>query len=193
MTQKILRYAGIGSRQTPHPVQDIMTSIGQQLADRWMLRSGHAEGADQAFETGVLLYAMSINSHDPNMEIFIPYNGFNGAFRSSKYILVQPSDELKRIARHFHPAWERCTEMAKYLHMRNVWEIAGQDLNTPVDMVVCWTLNGKFEGGTGQALRMAQHLNIPIFNLAILGVDQELCDFIQQKESELNVEPEHSN
>ena len=51
MTQ--LTYAGIGSRQTPQHIQDTIRTIAAELGARgWLLRSGHAEGADIAFEMG---------------------------------------------------------------------------------------------------------------------------------------------
>lgn len=45
-----LIYTGIGSRETPEKVQQFMAEIGQALgAAGWTLRSGFADGADNAF------------------------------------------------------------------------------------------------------------------------------------------------
>jgi hypothetical protein len=41
----------------------------------------------------------------------------------------------------------------------------GSDLKSPVNMVVCWTPRGEATGGTGQAIRMARHYGIPVYNL----------------------------
>jgi hypothetical protein len=48
---------------------------------------------------------------------------------------------------------------------RNSFQVLGPDLQSPVSFVVCWTTGGKISGGTGQALRIAKDLSIPIFNL----------------------------
>lgn len=43
-------YTGIGSRQTPPEILKMMTKIATQLESKgWVLRSGGAEGADEAF------------------------------------------------------------------------------------------------------------------------------------------------
>jgi hypothetical protein len=178
-------YAGIGSRKTPPHILSMMSSIGYSLADRWTLRSGRAKGADQAFEFGCMQYAQE-TGREPNMEIFLPYNGFGNVFRSKHYILLEWSKQLEDIAAQFHPAWDRCTEMAKMFHMRNVWQIAGKDLSTPADMVICWTENGGMNGGTAQAMRIAEYLKIPVFNLGLAnieGIQEQLTNFVAEKEN----------
>ena len=66
-----LYFAGIGSRQTPQSVQDLMVGIGRYLADRsWILRSGGAVGADMAFESGC-------DEVHGRKEIFLPWKGYN--------------------------------------------------------------------------------------------------------------------
>ncbi len=46
-------YSGIGSRETPDDIIDVMKQLGKKLADQgWILRTGGAKGADQAFELG---------------------------------------------------------------------------------------------------------------------------------------------
>jgi hypothetical protein len=73
--------------------------------------------------------------------------------------------KAQEIARKYHPAWNNLSHAAKKLMTRNTFQILGYDLNTPVSVVVCWTLGGRIQGGTGQALRIAKDMNIPIFNL----------------------------
>ena len=86
------------------------------------------------------------------------------------------------LAEKFHPAWNRCSYGTKKLHARNGCQILGKNLQTPATMVVCWTPGGKGGGGTGQAIRIAKSLNIPIFDLAIEGKLQELGEFVKQTE-----------
>ena len=55
LEQHNMVYAGIGSRQTPPNVQNIMRQVAKELEKKgYKLRSGHAKGADLAFEQGVL-------------------------------------------------------------------------------------------------------------------------------------------
>ena len=73
--------------------------------------------------------------------------------------------ETERIASEVHPAWDRCNEWARGMHSRNCHQILGYDLQSPVDAVICWTPDGKIQGGTATAIRIALKYNIPVFNL----------------------------
>ena len=155
-------YTGIGSRKTPAEICNLMTEVAGALeAQGWKLRSGHAEGADLAFEKGVI---------DPrNKEIYIPWPGFN----DSPSILHQITDEMCDMAARFHPNWSSLLRGARKLHARNCCQVLGEDLKTPSAFVMCWTPDGsdgteitRRTGGTGQALRIANYYKIPIYNLA---------------------------
>ena len=178
MTQLI--YSGIGSRETPPAIQQTMRTVAAELGARgWLLRSGHAEGADMAFELG---------AKDLPKEIYLPWQGFNGG-RAGIDGAIDPASlsSYKRAvayAQHFHPAWEKCSQGARALHTRNVYQILGQDLNTPVKCVICWTKDGKSSGGTGQALRLAEYLEIPVFNLHDPTQLDKLAAYVLQTELE---------
>lgn len=125
-----------------------MTDLARDLAAHgYILRSGAAEGADAAFERGA----------GDLKEIWLPWPRFNN--HPSKLL---PSPAAFEMAARFHPAWHMCSRGARALHARNCHQILGADLQTPVEFVVCWTKDGKPSGGTGQALRIAIHHNIPI-------------------------------
>ena len=47
---------------------------------------------------------------------------------------------------------------------RNTYQVLGLDLMSPVDFVICWTPLGRDDGGTGQAIRIANAHNIPVYN-----------------------------
>ena len=180
-------YAGIGSRETPIHVLELMTNIGAELAQRnWILRSGAAVGADSAFEVGCDI------AHGTK-EIYLPWANFNGQGMSPSVI---HADRLKLYvtakahAEHFHPAWEKCSAAARKLHTRNVFQIGGADLATTVDMVVCWTPGARRTGGTGQALRIAEALEVPIFDLAKPGTTDDLFAFVKELEDEGYMEEE---
>lgn len=142
-------YAGIGARDTPGAILDVMQQFAQD-ARALTLRSGGAIGADSAFERGARM-----------TEIWLPWHGYNA--RHSLHIVTAAA--VAEAAR-FHPAWKRCTPAVQKMHGRNMHIILGVDLQTPVEFVVCWTKGGDVVGGTGQAIRCALHYSIPVYNLA---------------------------
>lgn len=144
-------YSGVGSRETPGHILAVQYRIAQFLAPNYLLRSGHAKGSDLAFENGAIAN--------------------NGAMRI--YTANEPiPQEWFDCAAYFHPAWDRCSDYAKKLHARNCPIVLGDDLKQPVKFGVCWTKDGKATGGTGQAIRIATHFNIPFFNMRF----DENCD-----------------
>lgn len=154
-------YSGIGSRQTPKHILEIMTKTAEVLATRgFTLRSGGAGGADTAFEAGA-------GEH----EIYLPWPKFQG---SSSQLIVQPGKAFN-IASEFHPTWDRCSQGARKLHARNVHQVLGMDFNHPSKFVLCWTPDGctgmatrtRKTGGTGMAISIAEHYGIPVFNLML--------------------------
>lgn len=158
-------YAGIGSRETPKEILDVFTKLGKFLASKkYTLRSGHADGADMAFENGCDL----VNG---DKEIFLPWNNFNNS--NSK--LVLNSKDAYDIASQYHPYWHNLKEGARKLQARNSHQVLGWDLNTPSDFIICWTKNGKGVGGTGQAIRIAKAHNISVFDA---GSYKDLDDVI---------------
>lgn len=153
-------YAGIGSRQSPSEICQLMTIIAGALQNEFILRSGSAPGADEAFEKGVT---------NNNKEIYIPWKGFAG----NDSQLYTQSDEAFYIASQYHPNWKNLKESVKKLMARNVHQVLGKDLKSPVYFVLTWTPDGceshktrsQKTGGTGQAISIASENDIPIFNM----------------------------
>lgn len=152
-------YAGIGSRQTPEDVLQLMTVIAGVLCSMGVcLRSGAALGADKAFELGVGNNALK--------DIYGPSDATSESFDLSS---------------RYHGGWNCLDSGVKRLHARNAQILLGRDLNSPVGFIVCWTPGGVAVGGTGQALRIAVDYQIPVYNLAndcelsavcsVLGID----------------------
>lgn len=168
-----LTYAGIGSRETPEPILDYMRRAAKRLGDLgWVLRSGGADGADSAFESG-------LRASHPR-EIWLPWPGFSGRRGS-----LLPSPEAFALASKYHPAWDKLSRGGTALHARNCHQVLGPMLNDPVKMVLCWTKEGKRGGGTGQALRIADDFNIPIFDLGKgEHVKEEIASFVKQLRSD---------
>lgn len=154
-------YTGIGSRKTPPDVLKQMTDIAEQLAKSgWLLRSGGADGADLAFEAGA-------DKANGAKEIYLPWKGFNKS--ASK--LYNPTADAFILASTIHPAWDYMNYGPKKLHARNCHQVLGIDLNTPSNLLICWTEGGKEIGGTATAIKLARQHNIPIINLAVETFD----------------------
>ncbi|MBU2726318.1 DUF4326 domain-containing protein [Acidithiobacillus ferridurans] len=163
------RYAGIGSRDTPASILDLMTRIARRLSARepwgYTLLSGGAAGADSAFERGA----------GSAKEVFLPWNGYNGGGSPDAGGRIQalPLSDAYRVAAELHPGWSRLSDAARALMARNSHQILGADLKNPVDFVICWTPDGceteakrsRRTGGTGQAIALASRWGIPVFNL----------------------------
>lgn len=151
-------YAGIGSRETPPGIEPMIEEIVSLLFRMgFTLRSGGAPGADSMFE-----------GHCPGAkEIYLPWRGFNNKDSDLYLESINHDIELKarEIAKKYHPNWNLLSEPAKKLMTRNTFQILGKDLQTPSMFIVCWTQGGLIKGGTGQAIRIAKDLEIPIFNL----------------------------
>lgn len=144
-------YTGIGSRSTPQDVAQLMRDVATYLSSiGYTLRSGGADGADLAFQSG-----------STDSEIFLPWPNFNNAKEGiicRHYLAIE-------LAKRFHPNYSNLSTGAKKLMHRNSHQLFGINMDTPSDFVICWTPNGNGGGGTGQALRIAKHYNIPIFDI----------------------------
>lgn len=132
-----------------------MELIAEALAyDGWVLRSGGAPGADAAFECGC-------DRAHGTKEIYLPWPGCYG--HASPLHEVTPA--MLELAARYHPAWHKLSRKARLLIARNGAQVLGSDLASPVAAVVCWTEGGKLEGGTAQALRIAEDCGIAVVNL----------------------------
>ena len=147
-------YAGIGSRETPYDVQLLFEKVAAYLATQdYILRSGGADGADIAFERGCI-------KASGKKEIYLPWKGFEGSHSN----LIVNDQKAFEIAEKFHPYWHNLKQGAQKLQARNSYQVLGLNLDEPVDFIICWTKSGSGKGGTGQAIRIARHYNIPIFD-----------------------------
>lgn len=160
--------AGVGSRETPEFILGEMVSVGAWARNNHIyLRSGHADGADWAFESGSDRYCIT----------YLPWKGFNSKLRGSNAHLYILEDPIPRpvldLVRKYHPAADRLSKGALRLMSRNCYQVLGASLKDPVSAVVCWAKEkprsswpGDCEGGTGFATRMATDLDIPVLNMS---------------------------
>lgn len=171
---------GIGSRQTPEEVLELMEELGEDARRRdWWVRSGHAEGADYAFEKGAKEHCI----------VYLPWQGFNkdlpllGRGRTSEL----RDEVLDIVYRHDHWADESISQGVKRIKQRNVFQVLGEDLKSPSDLVICWTEEGKVVGGTGLAIRIAREHNIPIINLGNQKTSDNFQAILQEHIQEIGV------
>lgn len=153
---------GIGSRETPPEILRAMEYVGQYVARSggWV-RSGHADGADWAFEKGA----------ESKTIAYIPWKGFNATkpfLGTSKVITDRESPRLSELVGRYHPAPSNLSEGGYKLMLRNGAQVLGVNSDQPSDVIVAYTEEtgkGQFKGGTGQALRIAYNYRIPIINM----------------------------
>jgi len=164
-------YAGIGSRNIPQDIADMMEELGYRFAKMgFILRSGASPGADTAFELGA-------TRGKGKYEIYLPWENF-GKRKGPGYINADNLDnkgQAEEIASSFHPDFKNLGKEGKKLITRDTYQVMGKDLKTYSRFIVCWTPDGCISqryrtaetGGTGQAIGIANHLMIPIFNMGI--------------------------
>lgn len=173
-------YTGIGSRETPKDILDIMRKLGVKLAQQgWTLRSGGAKGADWAFMEG----AGSVNGL---ADIYVPWKNFTKSDLYSRYeIFVQGAyrERAIGIAKSIHPAWDRCSLVAKKLHARNIFQVMGEDISTPSTFVVYWAkeVDDVVKGGTATAVHFARQQSIPTYNLLFEKDKQKILKFLEEE------------
>ncbi len=171
-SEKTVFYTGVGSRSTPRDVAVLMCALAIELRNRgWLLRSGAADGADLAFESGA----------GSQKHIFLPYPGFNGSDSTRNRIPAQAMERAQAI----HPAWHRCSDFAKKAHARNVLQVFGERLDEPSSMLVCWTEGGVPKGGTRTAILLAEQAGVPVFNLGSPQIEQQVRQWVGKEALEL--------
>jgi hypothetical protein len=187
MMNNLPPYAGIGSQKTPEVVQNWMEAISLELEKRgFLLRSGNAKGADKAFARKVSL---------SRKRIYLPVKRFQGADNINFSLPSKWENwrEALEIASLLHPAWNKLDSFALDCMGRNVYQVLGDDLNSPVKFVMCWAPSPRIEegrvvdtaGGTGMAVRLAAKRGIAVYHLG-------LSDHRQKIGGVLGVElPEH--
>lgn len=155
-------YTGIGSRETPPEILLLMTQYARELSSLgYLLRSGGAPGADSAFELGAA-----------HKQIFLPWDGFNGKKKDDINYFVAPYQE--EYTKKYHPRWQSLSSGGMKLMSRNANQVLGYNLNVKTEFVLCWTKDGKASGGTGHAIRMADDIGIPVYNLKTMDFEPTL-------------------
>lgn len=187
-------YAGIGSRKTPKEVCDLMSQVAQELYLRGgVLRTGGAEGADQAFIAGILNLsnlsklngAMAI--YPVAAEVYLPWTSFingqnpefdrriseanNAGFGINQILLqdwaqTETYNEADKSQKDF---FDQRPGVLR-LYSRNKHQIYGVDKTKPKSsFVIYWAERNEYthkvKGGTGVAIAIAEKANVPCLNL----------------------------
>lgn len=153
-----LIYTGIGSRDAPKHILELCTYLGELLAKTgWILRSGGSYGCDTAFEIGC-------DKVKGLKEIYLPWKNFNNNKSDLYNIPYQAYETVKE----FHPNPNTLKGGSIKLMARNSQQVLGQQLTEPSRLIIFYApidKKDKVLGGTGQAIRIANHYNIGTINL----------------------------
>ena len=162
-------YTGIGSRNTPKKILDMMRMSSIILAKKgYILRSGGACGADSTFESGC-------DSVNGQKQIFLPWLEYNGR----QGIVYQETPEYLQIVKDNHPNYRALSNGAKKLIGRNYLELVGLD-NVKSEFVICYDPG---EGGTNYTHKLANKLGIKVYNLFEPEIQKSLETFINENNS----------
>jgi hypothetical protein len=165
------KFACFGSRETPGEVLTIMRRLGKAITSLGgQVASGHALGADWAFESG------AYGGNPAKMLVCLPWRKYNQSKvelylhpEATVTVLTEQDDPtkegyLKEAAKH-HPAWNLCSPGAKLLHGRNILIGEGAKFG------FCYLNPAKRGGGgSGQCWRYLGSLNVPVVDLSQPGM-----------------------
>ncbi len=171
-------YTGIGSRAAPKAVCAWAYELGLALGQQgWMLRSGAADGLDNAFERGAVAAKAST-------ELYVPWKGYNGS-ASHRHM---PTKEAFNLAQEVHPAWEALGSAVRKMHACSAHQVLGERLTQPSKFCICWTPDGcesertrtRQTGGTATGIVIAERNAVPVFNLYNDRARQALNQLLRQ-------------
>lgn len=159
-----MRFALIGSRETPRRVLDLMSLMGLAFSEAGHFSySGGAPGADEAW--------LSRYDRENSLRI-IPYDGFNGLVSGTGVATWPSMSNEARIksylkAKSVYPSMVEYKDIIKTLFSRNSMQVFGADMMHPVDHIYFYAIavGNKVKGGTGVAVAIARAHGIPCTNL----------------------------
>jgi hypothetical protein len=188
-------FAGIGNREGVSELHlHHLMSISEKLVTQGgTLRSGNATGCDFYCQSGAHHAIQGGVALPTQLEIYLPEEGFNmkrvGLLNGTYLVTdgVEKQKEAEEYVKMVHPHPERLYGFSKKAHTRNIFQILGQDLETPVDFVICYTRDGAQTsadtsiktGGTATAINLASEFSIPVFNSRRPEMMEEFRDFIR--------------
>ena len=159
-------FSAVGKITTPPTVKDrIVEELKKYVTFGYILRSGGAKGADTIF-------AQTYMEMGGKVEIYLPWNGYNGKFLGHDYInqncCIMVTPEAFNIAYELDEKWNERTEATKVLDARNVHIYCGFKIGKePLsDFVVYFDDHPENkDSGTQRGLKVADKFKIPKINL----------------------------
>lgn len=198
-SEPTMTYAGIGSRETPKEVLELMTKAAAWLESKgYTLRSGAAAGADTAFENGVKSKKQIFKGFDKvgQKEIAIAHElhpGLQGAMDRARAKKIEEKLKEGATQEEAERAGERSAWAIQNLMARNTNQVFGAKLDTPVDFVLFYAKEDpknklRPKGGTGQAVEMARRKGIPTINMADADWRKQLTAALEAKKGKTTQE-----
>jgi len=141
-------YTGIGSIKTPPVILALMFRIGAKMADRGhVLRSGGAQGADNAFESGC-------RSASGRSEIFRMPNK-----------KIQPGilKQSRELGVKFSPQFSAFSKGKQWHLASSGLQVLGEFLDNPSSGIICYYSDEN--SGTSTGTRIADFYKVPVWNL----------------------------
>lgn len=172
-------YTGVGARESPARILAMMSAVARKRSRSHIVRSGGARGADTAFECA------------QRKEIYLPFPNFNnkeGYHQYSKELTQFAIDVLNKVLPYEYNSLSPTT---KAMFRRNVFQITGlprDGIITLTGSLLCWTPDGAesaeeyvrgVTGGTGVAILIADHFDVPIYNLACMETYKQVLNYIK--------------
>lgn len=181
-------YTGVGSRETPADVLQLMFRIGRVMcALGYKGRSGAAPGADTAFwqgaqdspfygEVGFVNYLPDATMFNkPAFGNIVPDHA-EEVYDATSFIHTY--EQAQQLALEARGSFEGLYAGGIKLHTRNAYQVLGGDLDLPSKELFCYAepvgKRGRVRGGTNTAVMLAQRFNVPIHNLYLDEVRQRV-------------------
>jgi hypothetical protein len=169
---KYKAYTGVGSRSTPDDIKEDMKEIAVAMSkNSWVVRTGDAEGADRAFRFGSNIAGGPKEVYTPKKSHKLAHHrpGSSKAREIAKEVWSNYMDRLDS-----YPAWDEMNPYTRSIMSRNTCQVLGYKCRKPSQCLICWTPDGaesgedtnRSTGGTGQAIRVAEKFDVPVYNLA---------------------------
>ena len=177
---------GVGSRSTTETeykrlqkTMYLLTRLG------YILRSGHANGSDMAFEEGCVAAGGAWTA-----EIYLPIPQFNHKHNLPNVTYHHFEDETKGygVLSDLIAYADKLKGFARSAFIRNTYQVLGSTLDTPSDLLVCcsdWDGKGSVKGGTRIAWDLAKKHDIPCYNIRYVEEYRRLIDDIKATNREV--------
>lgn len=171
-------YIGTADKAVPPELKPKITELAKWLDSKgYTLRSTGAiePYPDLAFELG-----------STRLEIYDPWGKkLEKDGKRSKY----PQAETERLAKKYNPVYDRMKEQVQTMMRRDVAKVLGDQLNSFVQFILCWTPDGAEAGRdisprtgfTSIQIGLASDLKIPVFNLYKPDAETRLRQFVNNQ------------